>query len=117
MHYRIFSFFLCYCSFKELGLKDEPNKGDNGVHASASPWEGLAEKNNWLNINLEDDDFGKALLEGGIPKSTLEEWSVDPRISLPDGSKGSVFDALEDTDAQDCLTTMIALYHLNANLI
>lgn len=117
MHCRIFSFFSCHCSYKELGLKDKPNKGDNGVHASASPWEGLAEKNNWLNINLEDDDFGKALLDGGIPKSTLEEWSVDPRITLPDGSKGSVFDALEDKDAQDCFTTMIALNQLNANLI
>lgn len=31
-------------SYKELGLTSVPNKGDNGVHASASPFEGLAEK-------------------------------------------------------------------------
>ena len=30
--------------YKELGLTSEPNQGDNGVHASASPFEGLAEK-------------------------------------------------------------------------
>jgi hypothetical protein len=111
------SHFLRYCSYKELGLKDKPDKGDNGVHASASPWEGLAEKSNWLGTNLEDDAFGKALLDGGISKQTLEEWSVDPRIALVDGSKGSVFDALEDLDVQDCLKKMIELNQLNANLI
>lgn len=31
-------------NYKKLGLKSVPNKGDNGVHASASPFEGLAEK-------------------------------------------------------------------------
>ena len=33
-----------HISYKELGLTSVPNKGDNGVHASASPFEGLAEK-------------------------------------------------------------------------
>jgi len=31
-------------NYKKLGLTSVPNKGDNGVHASASPFEGLAEK-------------------------------------------------------------------------
>ena len=31
-------------NYKELGLTSVPNKGDNGVDASASPFEGLAEK-------------------------------------------------------------------------
>ena len=31
-------------NYKKLGLSSVPNKGDNGVHASASPFEGLAEK-------------------------------------------------------------------------
>merc|ERR1712137_1012102 len=30
--------------WEKLGLKSEPNVGDNGVHASASPFEGLAER-------------------------------------------------------------------------
>ena len=34
--------------WRELGLKAEPNVGDNGVHASASPFEGLAERMNWI---------------------------------------------------------------------
>lgn len=35
-------------NWKELGLQSEPNVGDNGVHASASPFEALAERMNWV---------------------------------------------------------------------
>eukprot|EP00930_Biecheleria_cincta_P104596 TRINITY_DN9697_c0_g1_i12.p1 TRINITY_DN9697_c0_g1~~TRINITY_DN9697_c0_g1_i12.p1 ORF type:complete len:136 (-),score=13.03 TRINITY_DN9697_c0_g1_i12:3-377(-) len=35
-----------------LGLASEPSTGENGVHASASPLEGLAEKVNWLGVSL-----------------------------------------------------------------
>merc|ERR1712172_371332 len=54
--------------WKGLGLASEPNKGDNGVHASASPFEGLAEKCNWLGASAESDGFGKALLDSGLSK-------------------------------------------------
>jgi hypothetical protein len=104
-------------NYKDLGLKDVPNKGDNGVHASASPFEGLAERTNWLNLNIEDDAFGAALLAAGLSKNTIEEWSVDPQINLPGGSKGSVFDALEDMDAEECLKTLVALDKLNPTII
>ena len=98
-------------------MKDEPNKGDNGVHASASPFEGLAEKCNWLNMDLEEDAFGKALIDSGIAKSTLVEWSVDPRVILPDGTQGSVFDALEDMDVFECLAKLVELNKLNPHII
>lgn len=104
-------------SYKELGLADVPNKGDNGVHASASPFEGLAEKMNWLNLKLEDDAFGAALLDAGLSKHTIEEWAVDPQINLPDGTKGSVFDALEDLDVEQCLNTLVELDKLNPTII
>ena len=44
--------------WRGLGLKEVPNTGDNGVHASASPFEGLAERKNWLKIKPEADLFG-----------------------------------------------------------
>lgn len=100
--------------YKELGLTEQPNKGDNGVHASASPFEGLAEKNNWVGIPFEDDAFGKALLGAGLTKQTIEKWSVDPRVKLEDGSMGSIFDALEDLDVGDCLAKMAALNKINS---
>lgn len=95
--------------YEELGLDSVPNKGDNGVHASASPFEGLAEKINWLGESVETDSFGKALLAAGLSKKTIEEWSVDPRVPMPDGSVGSIFDALEDMDVADCLAKMVEI--------
>jgi hypothetical protein len=38
--------------WQALGLEYEPNTGDNCVHASASPFEGLAERLNWLKADL-----------------------------------------------------------------
>jgi len=96
-------------SYKELGLTSVPNKGDNGVHASASPFEGLAEKNNWLGIEISDDKFGKALMKAGLSEETIKAWSVDPRVNLPEGGQGSVFDALEDMDAAECLKKLVEL--------
>lgn len=103
--------------YKELGLRDKPNKGDNGVHASASPFEGLAERTNWLGTKLQDDAFAAALLKAGLSQHTIEEWSVDPQIILPDGTKGSVFDALEDMDVDECLETLVKLNELNPTII
>jgi len=100
--------------YEEFGLSSQPNKGDNGVHASASPFEGLAEKLNWLNKSIEEDSFGKALLDAGVPKAIIEEWSVDPRVGLPDGGKGSIFDALEDKDVADCIAKMVELNTFNS---
>ena len=49
--------------------------GDNGVHASASPFEALAERSNWLRASISKDAFGKALLASGIPLPLLtKEW-------------------------------------------
>lgn len=90
--------------WQELGLKYEPTVGDNCVHASASPFEGLAERLNWLKAKAEEDSFGAAAIEAGIPAETLKEWSVDPQV------KGkSVFDQLEDSDADECLKIMKTL--------
>ena len=57
--------------------------GDNGVHASASPFEGLAERCNWLRASISKDPFGKALLASGIPLPLLtKEWFSDPQVEF-----------------------------------
>ena len=91
-------------NWKSLGLQSEPTTGDNCVHASASPFEGLAEKMNWLKVDPANDDWGAALIKAGLSKNTIKEWSVDPRV------KGaSIFDQLEDLDAQDCIKKAVDL--------
>merc|ERR1719215_1467810 len=68
--------------WQDLGLTAEPNVGDNGMHASASPFEGFAERNNWLGAPAQDDTFGKVMLASGLRQSTLKAWSVDPQVNI-----------------------------------
>ena len=98
-----------------MGLTSQPNQGDNGVHASASPFEGLAEKANWLGLkNLKSDPFGKSLLDAGLSARRIKAWFQDPQIKInAEGGSGSVFDALEEMDADECLQKLAELNKLN----
>lgn len=90
--------------WEKLGLGYQPNVGDNGVHASASPFEGLAEKMNWLKVPPSKDDFGARLIASGVKEDTIKAWSVDPQV------KGkSLFDQLEDKDAPECISKAVEL--------
>merc|ERR1719181_1677545 len=80
--------------------------GNNGVHASASPFEGLAERLNWLGADLKTDNFGQALLAAGLSEETILAWTKDPQVALPDGGKGSLFDQVEDQSVADCVATL-----------
>jgi len=91
-----------FVSWESLGLISCPDTGDNGVHASASPFEALAERANWLNMSIESDFFGKALMANGLPLPMIEEWCKDPAVDFQQ-KKQSLFDLLEDMDSRDCL--------------
>ena len=43
--------------------------GENGMHGSASPFEAMAERMNWLGETLEKDKFAKTLSAAGLPES------------------------------------------------
>jgi len=99
-----------YDDWKALGLPGQPNVGDNGVHASASPFEALCERMNWLEVQCKNDSYCRALTSAGITEETIKAWSVDPQVRLmakpfkqEGGKKGSIWDALEDMDAVPCL--------------
>jgi len=94
-------------TYSQLGLKTKPNTGDNGVHASASPFEALAERANWLGADIESDAYGKGLLAAGVSKETIEKWAGDSQVTVEGeteaGKTMSVFDTLEDLDADSIL--------------
>lgn len=105
---------LVFKSWEKLGLKAKPDTGDNAVHASASPFEGLAERMNWLGTPVEKDTFGVLALKNGLTASVLKQWSVDPQVNVnAEGKKGSLFDTLEDSDAAPCLGKLLELFSLN----
>eukprot|EP01037_Dinobryon_pediforme_P020536 gene20536-21192_t len=93
--------------YYDLGLTTKPNVGENSVHASASPFEGLAERLNWLNAKIATDSFGAKLLEAGVSEATILAWSKDPQVAGK-----SIFDQLEDLDAPEALAKIVALSKL-----
>eukprot|EP01064_Diplonema_japonicum_P037451 TRINITY_DN875_c1_g1_i1.p2 TRINITY_DN875_c1_g1~~TRINITY_DN875_c1_g1_i1.p2 ORF type:complete len:431 (+),score=174.36 TRINITY_DN875_c1_g1_i1:103-1395(+) len=101
-----------FSDWEKLGLSEVPNVGDNGVHASASPFEGLAERMNWLSESVDRNAFGKILTASSIPRKVIKEWSVDPQVNLGD-KKGSLFDSVEDLDAAECVDKLVKLANLN----
>ena len=104
-----------YTEWQTLGLSEVPDTGNNGVHASASPFEGFAERVNWLKIPISSDPFGSKLLAAGIDGATLKAWTVDPQVLTPGGSgaKKSLFDQLEDMDVKECVDTCKAIATAN----
>lgn len=91
-----------FLDWQSLKLKAVPNTGDNGVHASASPFEALAERANWLGADLSSDAFGRAMLAKGVALKKVRAWTDDPAVVF-EGKKQSLFDLLEDLDGADCL--------------
>merc|ERR1712232_1506029 len=81
--------------YKKLGLSSKPDTGDNGVHASASPFEALAERVNWLGYRIERDPFGKVLLKHGILAGMIRDWCRDPQVTFgPIPMTKSLYDTL-----------------------
>mmetsp|Transcript_96926 Transcript_96926/g.167165 ORF Transcript_96926/g.167165 Transcript_96926/m.167165 type:complete len:432 (-) Transcript_96926:720-2015(-) len=89
-------------AWEKLGLKSEPNVGDNGVHASASPFEAMAERINWVGADVKTDAFAQAMAAAGIPEQTILDWTKDPQVPF-EGKKASLFDLLEDMNSDECL--------------
>ena len=95
--------------WEKLGLKEVPNTGDNAVHASASPFEAMAERCNWLKVPVTEDPFAQAMLGYGCQQKWIVDGMVDPQVPLGDGKKGSLFDAVEALDTDACITKLCQL--------
>ena len=87
--------------WQELGLGAEPSYGQNGVHASAGPLEGLKERCVWSGASLATDALAAQLVAGGLPLPTLEEWLRDNPVVTLGGETDKIFDLTEEasTDA------------------
>ncbi|KAJ1635025.1 nucleoside diphosphate kinase [Pavlovales sp. CCMP2436] len=105
---------MLFSRWEELGMASKPDTSDNGVHASASPLEGMAEKNNWLGTPLAKDPFGKLLLGASLKPALIKAWTIDPVVNYDEaGTKGSLFDALEDIDVGPAFEKLVALAKFN----
>lgn len=88
-----------------LNLKEAPDTGNNCIHASAGPIEGLKERTIWCNWNLAQDPFGSRLMDAVLAddNAVVAEIMIEnPKVSLF-GKKGSLFDLTEDVDSPSVL--------------
>ena len=95
--------------FKEwssLGLSEQPNVSDNGVHASAGPLEGLVERMTWVGATLNDDAFAKRLKDAGADMSLIEQW-LGNIVATIDGNTAPIFDLLEDKQSTDVVNIAV----------
>jgi hypothetical protein len=98
-----------YAQWESLGLISQPDTGDNGIHASASPFEALVERMNWVNADVSSDPFGQRLLALGVPLDAVAEYATDPQVAFG-GEKASLFDLLEDLNADECAQKLAKVY-------
>merc|ERR1719409_1077599 len=67
--------------WRALGLPACPDTGDNGVHASASPFEALSERVNWCGASFETDAYGRGLVPAAARGPCLMLWKTSTRTS------------------------------------
>lgn len=89
--------------WQSLGLKEETNYQDNGVHASAGPLEALRERMVWLGDDPETDTFGKELAT--TCSIRLKDLVENPILDV-DGKTGTAFDLLEELDTRQTLEAL-----------
>jgi hypothetical protein len=94
-----------YARWTELGLAAQPSTGENCVHASAGPLEGLKERVVWTGAPLETDAFAATLLgpqlSSALTRPVLEQWLDDNPIVTLGGSTDKVFDLTEELSADE----------------
>ena len=103
---------MIYKQWEELGLKAQPDVGDNGMHGSASPFEASSELVNWTGASFDKDLFASQLINNGVSIDTIKAWSVDPQVLVEKDKKGSLFDSVEDKNSADCLEKLIEINKL-----
>ena len=89
-------------NWKDLGLDEEPNYANNGVHASAGPIEGLHERLLWFGTKLKDDPFGAALLKANVDPDIIETFLKNKTVTLY-GHTDSTFNFTEELDSSVCI--------------
>eukprot|EP00760_Papus_ankaliazontas_P033576 PhM_4_TR645/c0_g1_i2/m.18726 len=98
-----------YHQWRALGLDAQPDMGNNTVHASAGPLEGLTERVVWTGATVSNDFYGHQLLSAGLPRERVEAFMLNPLIPHQ-GRPTPLFDVVEDKQSSLCqkiLTNLI----------
>lgn len=98
----------------ELGLGDV-DRGNNGVHMSAGPLEGMVELRRFFSdhetgakVTSDQTAFGSLLLHVGVSAERVEELAQNPVLNV-EGKAVSAFDVTEEKDAKEAAATLAKL--------
>jgi len=90
------------------------DKGNNGVHMSAGPLEGLVElkrffsdADNGVSLSYTDLNFGANLVAAGLTEEQVNQLATNPDVPH-EGKNISVFDLTEEKDAAESVATLKA---------
>mgnify|MGYP000911249140 FL=1 len=88
---------------------------ENIIHASASPFEALIEKNLWIpEFPLGRDPLWQALKPAGLTLEQMHAWrDENPQVRF-DGAAGPLVEALEDRDTDWVADRLLTLIRLGA---
>ena len=96
---------MLYANWKQLGLLEMPSAADNGLHASGSALEAVAERHIWLNTRVDADPTAQACRANGATSAMLHVWLSNPVIEL-DGQTAAAFDLLQDVGTMQLIDTL-----------
>ncbi|KAH9588685.1 hypothetical protein LSM04_008123 [Trypanosoma melophagium] len=93
--------------WRDLGLQHPPTTTDNGVHASAGPFEAVLERHLWTCSPLTHDPLTLRLQESGLTGALLYRWKSNPEVVLQNGRRtGCIFDLLENIQTSEMVDIM-----------
>ncbi|ORC85184.1 uncharacterized protein TM35_000371570 [Trypanosoma theileri] len=93
--------------WRDLGLQHPPTTTDNGVHASAGPFEAVLERHLWTCSPLTHDPLALRLQESGLTGALLYRWKSNPEVVLQNGRRtGCIFDLLENLQTSEMVDIM-----------
>lgn len=94
-------------------FKINVDNGDNVIHASASPFEALIEKNLWLSgFDLSGDPLYTLLHKSGMDMAFIrKQYEKNPVVALKTGEAGTLLDVLEDKNTDRVAEILIELFN------
>jgi hypothetical protein len=60
----------------------------------------VKERMTWLNVDLHKDEFGRKLLDAGVPFDHVHSWANNGHMDVK-GESYNAFDVLEDLDSSE----------------
>jgi nucleoside diphosphate kinase len=91
--------------WENVVLTTQPSVWDNGIHVSASAFEGLAERLLWKKGSmLYTDLLGSRLLSARIKSTQITEWLRNPEVN-----GRLLFDQLAALNSADCIEHLLQL--------